>query len=180
MFDLKRAVGNRAKRSFFLTATSVDKRQRLTLIGTIFCFPSSEACLQGWVQFQSDCYLLIEDDTKDWYKAEIDCLSRNSDLVYILTAEEEQFIDSQLINKTTIYEAFVGLKESNDRDVRFSLWSNGDNIDYTNWQVNTTAAHLEGTACVAKNRSGFGQWTIVDCFEKKPYICKRRGMYACC
>ena len=135
----------------------------------------SPACLQGWIQFQTECYQL-KDTIKNWHNAESDCLNKNSDLVYILTVEEEQFIDSQLINKSTVNEVFIGLKENSDNGNFFQQWSSGDNIDYTNWQANTTAGSLNGTACVAKNKSESGQWAIVECLEMKPYICKRQGM----
>ena len=114
------------------------------------------------------------DDIKSWDLARIECLDKNSDLVYILTAEEDQFIESQLINKSTVSEVFIGLNESGDNSNRFPHWSSGDSVDFTNWQENTTAVVLNGTACVAKNKKG--QWAVVDCTENKPYICKRRGM----
>lgn len=135
---------------------------------------SSVACLLGWVKFQSDCYLFAKDNIRQWDSARIDCLDKNSDLVYILTAEEDQFIESQLTNKSTVSEVFIGLRESDDNVNRFPHWSNGDSVDFTNWQGKTPATVLKGTACVAKNKKG--QWAVVDCKENKPYICKRRGM----
>ena len=139
-------------------------------------FPYTQACLQGWTQFQTECYLLNENSFKNWYEAEIDCLNRNSDLVYILTIEEDHFLDSQLSNKASINDVFVGLKEGSGSGNRFPFWSNGDSTNYTNWQVNPTAVTLNGSACVAKSKSGLGQWAIVDCLQTKPYICKRRGI----
>ena len=137
---------------------------------------SSSACLQGWIQFQSDCYFLVQDNTKSWHNAAIDCLNRNSDLLYILSIEEDRFIDSKLINKSTVNEVFVGLFESGGNSNRFSLWSSGHSVNFTNWQKNTTDFNSNGTACVAKNKTSFGQWVVVNCSEMMPFICKRRGM----
>ncbi|XP_068727262.1 uncharacterized protein [Montipora capricornis] len=134
-----------------------------------------EACLQGWIQFNSDCYLLVNDPTKNWTEAEIDCLDRNSELVYILSSEEDQFIHSEIINKSTVYEAFIGLQENGALVNRFPFWSNGDNVGFTNWRENSTGAVSGGTACVVKKASGSGKWGAVNCALLKPYICKRRG-----
>ena len=136
---------------------------------------SSTACLQGWIQFQSDCYLLVQDNTKNWYNASIDCLDRNSDLLYVLTIEEDRFIDSKLINKSTVNEVFVGLKESGDSSNRFSLWSSGHSVSFTNWQGNKTDFNSNGTACVAKSKTSFGRWMVLNCSKMMPFICKRRG-----
>lgn len=139
------------------------------------CFMCSLDCLPGWIFFQKNCYLLQEESPQNWYNAEIDCLNRNADLLYILDVEEEAFIDSEMI-KSAISEVFIGLIEDENSFERFPNWSNGHYLDYTNWYDRPTQGISNGAACVAKNASVSGQWNIVNCLQSLPYICKRKGM----
>ena len=131
-------------------------------------------CLPGWILFQSSCYLLLEKNLKNWYNAEIDCVNRNADLLYIISAEEEEFIDSQLVNTSIVKVVFIGLIDSNSSE-RFPNWSSGDNLTYTNW-YNAPAVIDQEAACVVKDYMLNGRWTTVRCLQVLPYICKRKGM----
>lgn len=134
------------------------------------------ACLQGWIQFNSDCYLLVKEVNKNWTDAEVDCLDRNSELVYIVTSAEDQFIFSEILNKSIVYEAFIGLKISGHFLPGFTQWSNEANVGFTNWQGGSPGIALGYTSCVVKMRNGSGQWAVRDCGLPKPYICKRKGV----
>ena len=135
----------------------------------------SQDCLPGWILFQTNCYLLIDERPKNWYHAQIDCLNRNSDLLYILNTKEEEFIDSQIINKSAIRKVFIGLREDENSITRFVKWSSGNDLEYTNWYASPAEGVSSGTACVAKNTSVYGQWEIVDCLQTMSYICKKKG-----
>ena len=136
------------------------------------CF---QDCLPGWILFQTNCYLLVDERPEDWNNAEIDCLNRNAELLYILNTNEEEFIDSQIMNRSDIREAFIGLKEDENETERFINWSSGYPLEYTNWYDSPAEELSSGTACVAKNASVSGQWKIVDCLQSFPYICKKKG-----
>ena len=131
-------------------------------------------CLPGWILFESNCYLLFKDDFKSWYNAEIDCLNHNAHLLYILSAEEEEFIASQLIDPSTVTAVFIGLIENAKSSERFIGWSTGDNLTYTNWHKTPTVIY-DGAACVTKDYRLNGQWETVSCLKPLPYICKRKG-----
>ncbi|XP_078352793.1 uncharacterized protein LOC144637605 [Oculina patagonica] len=137
---------------------------------------TSPDCLPGWTYFQTNCYLILEENPLNWYNAEIDCLNRNADLLYILNVEEEAFIDSEMI-RSTINEVFIGLIEDENNLERFPNWSNGHYLDYTNWYENPTEGIPNGIACVAKSASVQGHWNVVNCLQSLPYICKRKGFY---
>ncbi|XP_078354170.1 uncharacterized protein LOC144638790 isoform X2 [Oculina patagonica] len=137
---------------------------------------TSPDCLPGWIFFQTNCYLILEENPLNWYNAEIDCLNRNADLLYILNVEEEAFIDSEMI-RSTINEVFIGLIEDENNLKRFPNWSNGHYLDYTNWYENPTEGIPNGIACVAKSASVQGHWNVVNCLQSLPYICKRKGFY---
>lgn len=132
-------------------------------------------CLPGWILYQTNCYLLVHERPQSWDNAEIDCLNRNAELLYLLTPEEEEFIDSQTMNRSAIRKAFIGLKEDENDIKRFVNWSSGNPLEYTNWHGSQIEEVSSGTACVAKNASVYGQWEIVDCLRSLPYICKKKG-----
>ncbi len=131
--------------------------------------------MPGWIHFQTNCYLILEENPLNWYNAEIDCLNSNADLLYILNFEEEAFIESEMI-KFTISEVFIGLIEDENNFERFPNWSNGHYLDYTNWYESPTDYIPNGIACVTKSASVQGHWNIVNCLQSLPYICKRKGM----
>lgn len=133
------------------------------------------ACLQEWIQFHNDCYLLVQEVTKNWTDAEVDCLDRNSELLNILTSAEDQFIFFEILNKSMVYEAFIGLTESGDVLRSFTQWSNEANVGFTNWQGGSPGIASGYTACAVKMGNGSGQWALRDCALPKPYICKRKG-----
>ncbi|KAL9951704.1 hypothetical protein ACROYT_G044426 [Oculina patagonica] len=137
---------------------------------------TSPDCLPGWIHFQTNCYLILEENPLNWFNAEIDCLNRNADLLYILNVEEEAFIDSEMI-KSTISEVFIGLKEDENNFERFPNWSNGHYLDYTNWNESPTEGIPNGIACVTKSASVQGHWNIVNCLQSLSYVCKRKGFY---
>ncbi|XP_078352789.1 uncharacterized protein LOC144637600 [Oculina patagonica] len=137
---------------------------------------TSPDCLPGWIFFQTNCYLILEENPLNWYNAEIDCLNRNADLLYILNVEEEAFIHSEMI-KSTISEVFIGLIEDENNFERFPNWSNGHYLDYTNWNESPTEGIPNGIACVTKSTSVQGHWNIINCLQSLPYICKRKGFY---
>lgn len=134
------------------------------------------ACLQGWIQFNSDCYLLVKEVTKNWTDAEVDCLDRNSELLNIMTSAEDQFIFFEMLNKSMVYEAFIGLRESGHFLASFTQWSNEANIGFTNWQGGSPGIASGYTSCAVKmGNDNSGQWALRDCALPKPYICKRKG-----
>ncbi|XP_067028196.1 uncharacterized protein [Acropora muricata] len=136
---------------------------------------TAEACLQGWIQFNSDCYLLVKEVTKNWTDAEVDCLDRNSELLNILTSAEDQFIFFEMLNKSMVYEAFIGLRESGDSLRSFIPRSNKAKVGFTNWQGGSPGIASGYTSCGVKMGNGSGQWALRDCALSKPYICKRKG-----
>ena len=136
------------------------------------CF---QDCLPGWILFQTNCYLLVDDRPQNWNNAETDCLNRHSDLIYILNTQEEEFIDSQIMNRSAIREVLIGLTEDENDMKRFVTWSSGDTLEYTNWYDSPAEGVSSGTACAAKNTSVHGQWQVVNCLQSLPYICKKKG-----
>ncbi|XP_047453844.1 C-type lectin domain family 7 member A-like isoform X2 [Mugil cephalus] len=57
-----------------------------------------KSCLDGWVLFQSKCYLFTKSEYhsgwKDWERSREDCSRRNADLVAIDSEEEQEFINN--------------------------------------------------------------------------------------
>ena len=92
-----------------------------------------------------------------------------------MNSKEEEFIDSQIMNRSDIREAFIGLKEDENEIERFVYWGSGNPLEYTNWYDNPAEEVSSGAACVAKNASVYGQWKTVDCLRSFPYICKKKG-----
>lgn len=81
-----------------------------------------------------------------------------------------------MINKSTVSEVFIGLREDVNNFERFSNWSSGHILYYTNWYESPTESASNGAACVAKNKEVHGKWNILSCLQSLPYICKKKGM----
>ena len=142
-------------------------------------------CLPGWTLFESHCYLLFKDDLKSWSDAEIDCLNHNANLLYILSAGEEEFLDSQMINSSSNIEViYIGLKENGSENERFSVWRSGHEVIYTNWEDGpendadniSISLSTDGDTCAIKDVGFNGKWRNGTCSKRLPYICKRKGM----
>uniref|UniRef100_A0A8C8DFF5 C-type lectin domain-containing protein n=1 Tax=Oryzias sinensis TaxID=183150 RepID=A0A8C8DFF5_9TELE len=64
----------------------------------LFCSSVCKPCLDGWVLFQSNCYLFTKDmyssKWKTWKKSQEFCKEKNADLVVIETLEEQARLPS--------------------------------------------------------------------------------------
>uniref|UniRef100_A0A3Q2Y8Z7 C-type lectin domain-containing protein n=1 Tax=Hippocampus comes TaxID=109280 RepID=A0A3Q2Y8Z7_HIPCM len=83
----------------------------------------SRACKEGWVAFQTSCYLLSS-TTATWSKAEQQCLSHAAHLVVVNGVEELVRFMSKISEIT--YKYWIGLVER----AHEGEWSWVDGTDY--------------------------------------------------
>ncbi|XP_061527126.1 asialoglycoprotein receptor-like 1 [Phycodurus eques] len=133
--------------------------------------PVRGACKEGWVSFQSSCYLLSP-TTATWSKAQQQCLSHRGHLVVVNGVEELDYISE--ISEIT-YKYWIGLVER----AHEGEWSWVDGTDYSTtpkfWD-----AHQPDNWAFRKNGEDCGQLHATDarndadCNVAYNYICEMR------
>ncbi|KAM3614420.1 uncharacterized protein V6R79_013864 [Siganus canaliculatus] len=93
-----------------------------------------KACLDGWLQFQSKCYLFTEhpfsSQWKTWEESQKKCREINADLVVIDSKEEQEFISNQTeAYDTNIKGYWIGLRRNSEKENW--TWVNGRNFTVT-------------------------------------------------
>ncbi|KAG8009846.1 hypothetical protein GBF38_013898 [Nibea albiflora] len=106
-------------------------------------------CMDGWLLFQSKCYLFHESVYsywKSWEDSRKECKRMNADLVVIESQEEQEFINNH--TKEGRYEDYgywIGLS-TNDVTNTW-MWVNGRNLTVTYWKaeeggIDASCAHI--------------------------------------
>ncbi|XP_041361199.1 C-type mannose receptor 2-like [Gigantopelta aegis] len=109
---------------------------------------------------RNKCYTVYYEETKSWTDALATC-SNNGSLVDIKT--EQDFI---FINKTVRGRKFwTGLSDLDNDGVW--TWTDGTNITYDNWSVDSP---VTGKRCVTLDATG--RYETINCDEKLTYICR--------
>jgi|GEM_PF-919342 YD repeat-containing protein len=116
----------------------------------------------------------IFDESKSWTEAEAYCESLGGHLVTITSAEEQNYIISELLSQGTMMTYFIGL--SRDTSSNDWNWVTGEEFDYTNWDIgepnNTDENYVHmysgmGTVGTWNNtyndEHGFGSYSVDYC-----------------
>ncbi|XP_068430349.1 uncharacterized protein [Clinocottus analis] len=138
--------------------------------------------LNGWRQFNSNCYKLKADVRKSWTGARADCVQEGGDLASILSAEEEQFVTGRL--DPSWIDLWIGLSTLKCNKISCQVeagnavysWSDALALGYTNWAADEPSGDTQAGLCSAimKDSSGeFGKWKSHVCRYERPYMCKR-------
>ncbi|XP_054630225.1 C-type lectin domain family 4 member E-like isoform X1 [Dunckerocampus dactyliophorus] len=136
--------------------------------------PIRGTCKEGWVSFQSSCYLLST-TTATWSKAEEQCRSHGGHLVVLNGVEELDFISE--ISEIT-YKYWIGLVERTHE----GEWSWVDGTDYNVtpkfWDVDQPdnwAFRRNGEDCGQLHATDVRvqrRWNDADCNLSYNYICE--------
>ncbi|XP_037113783.1 C-type lectin domain family 4 member E-like [Syngnathus acus] len=136
--------------------------------------PVRGACKEGWVSFQSSCYLLST-TTATWSRAEQQCLLRAAHLVVVNSVEELDYLSE--ISEMT-YKYWIGLVER----VHEGEWSWVDGTDYNKipkfWDVDQPdnwAFRKNGEDCGQIHATDVRvrrRWNDADCNISYNFICE--------
>ncbi|XP_075961105.1 C-type lectin lectoxin-Phi1-like [Anarhichas minor] len=138
---------------------------------------SSGACRDGWVSFQTSCYVLST-TTVTWSKAEEQCQKHRGHLVVVNDVVELDYISGVVDIK---YSYWIGLVEreheghwswvdGTDFNSTPTFWDNGqpDNWDYRETGEDCGQIH-------ASERRKRKMWNDADCNLPYRYICETRA-----
>ncbi|XP_055010163.1 macrophage mannose receptor 1 [Boleophthalmus pectinirostris] len=136
----------------------------------------------GWFSYGSYCYKLKADTRKSWAEARHDCLEDGSDLVSIMSSEEEQYIVGKLDSSYT--DLWIGLSTLKCNKISCQVeagntqfaWSDAQALSFQNWGENEPSPDPQVGSCAAiiKDPSEqYGKWRSHLCRYERPYMCKR-------
>uniref|UniRef100_A0A8C8CX03 C-type lectin domain-containing protein n=1 Tax=Oncorhynchus tshawytscha TaxID=74940 RepID=A0A8C8CX03_ONCTS len=120
------------------------------------------SCQDGWILFQSSCYLIVQYDPpwKTWTESQQYCKQENADLPAIGSRAEQEFIHSHTKEYYDKYHGYwIGLTDKAE-DGKW-LWVNGSHQNLTDGQT--------GGDCVLTipNNAPLANWNAVRCDMQK-------------
>ncbi|XP_072249495.1 asialoglycoprotein receptor 2-like [Leuresthes tenuis] len=133
-------------------------------------------CLDGWLLFQSSCYLFTDDESswrwKNWETSRDRCKEKNADLVVIGSQEEQEFISNHTKNYDAKNGYWIGLSK-NTNDVW--MWVDGSDVTEMYWVKESDPSRL---SCAISNPSErpLANWDKVSCSMKNQWICETRAL----
>ncbi|MEQ2249879.1 hypothetical protein ILYODFUR_034157, partial [Ilyodon furcidens] len=132
----------------------------------------TEPCLQGWLHFQSSCYMISSQnyaDPKTWNEAREDCRLRDADLVIVRSPEEQDLIYKTSFTGEGTSSYWIGLRmEGGDWK-----WVNQNALTHSYW-LQPPAEELN---CVTSVKEANG-WKSVSCDDKNGWICQQKALSA--
>ncbi|RVE63227.1 hypothetical protein OJAV_G00165340 [Oryzias javanicus] len=135
-------------------------------------------CLDGWVLFQSNCYLFTKDEFysqwKTWKKSQEFCRDMKADLVVIETLEEQEFIN----NHTSRYDSskhgyWIGLSKTDSSGTW--VWVNGGNFTVMFWATEEPG-YSQACALSKPQADPVASWDKVSCTMRNRWICETRAL----
>ncbi|KAM4598945.1 uncharacterized protein V3H82_016508 [Fundulus diaphanus] len=130
----------------------------------------TEPCPQGWLHFQSSCYMISGwnySDEKTWDEARDDCRFRGADLVVVGSPEEQDFIYKSSLTGAGTSGYWIGLR------VKGSGWKWVNESDLKNSYWLQLPAEKVNCATSVKEANG---WKSVSCDEKNGWICQQMAV----
>ncbi|XP_028288347.1 macrophage mannose receptor 1 [Parambassis ranga] len=137
-------------------------------------------CAPEWVHFQGKCYkFMTERNRMFWQHARTYCVNQGGNLVSILSAKEQAFLTTQMLQYNEDF--WIGMNDIN-WETRF-VWTDGKGVSYTHWIKGHPAAApqdhylmMEVFDCVimlGSVKRQKGHWKVEDCNLELGFICKR-------
>ncbi|XP_059495933.1 asialoglycoprotein receptor 1-like [Stegostoma tigrinum] len=123
---------------------------------------SKQLCAPGWKYFNSKCYYFSK-SLKNWHEANSSCISNQSHLIVIDTAEEQNFIITNIMQQ----QHWIGL---NDLSVK-GQWKWIDETDSKTSQTFWANEHLNNGHCVQMRSDG--RWENAPCTSNRRWICEQ-------
>ncbi|KAL7392888.1 hypothetical protein ABVT39_003320 [Epinephelus coioides] len=134
-----------------------------------------QPCLDGWVLFQSNCYLFSTSDYssywKNWQGSQDQCRQTNADLVVIESQGEQEFIN----NHTKYYHDdnhgyWIGLHKMDTW-----MWVDGTNFTVMYWKTQQ-AGKWASCALTLPQTDPLANWVKMSCNMYNRFICETRAL----
>ncbi|KAK6753187.1 hypothetical protein RB195_012655 [Necator americanus] len=134
----------------------------------------SDPCGDEWtfVTRLHSCYLAPHQPLP-WHEAEHHCLTEGGHLVSVNSAEESQFVRALANQHNPQFLTWIGLNRRANLNYTHQpwLWSNGDPVDFTNFQIGEPS---EWGDCVALSSSMEASgWITIDCEYSQFFLCEK-------
>ncbi|KAI9532145.1 hypothetical protein NQZ68_034350 [Dissostichus eleginoides] len=132
-------------------------------------------CLDGWVLFQSNCYLFASGEYyynwKAWQDSRSQCQHMGADLVVIESLEEQEFINNHTehYHKDENHGYWIGLSKTGTW-----TWVDGRNLTVTFWKQQDGC---KGTCVLNQQKADPpANWCRKSCSMKNRWICETRAL----
>ncbi|XP_068425879.1 asialoglycoprotein receptor 2-like [Clinocottus analis] len=132
-------------------------------------------CLDGWVLFQSNCYMFSTSDYyydwRSWETSRDQCKQMKADLVVIESQEEQEFIN----NHTKYYNDeshgyWIGLTKMDTW-----TWVDGSNYPVTYWKTQE-AGYSVSCGLIQPRADPLANWHKASCGMRNRWICETRAL----
>ncbi|CAH1792457.1 unnamed protein product [Owenia fusiformis] len=127
-------------------------------------------CPNGWLEYGTYCYEFNTPNTeerKTWTEARDNCGQKNSDLVSILSQDEQTFVFANIPGTHNGGGFWIGL-ETIGLD---QTWKDGSTSSYINWADDEPNDDDDSQDCV-EMLYDTGTWNDLVCSWKRNWICK--------
>ncbi|XP_025065881.1 macrophage mannose receptor 1-like isoform X2 [Alligator sinensis] len=138
-------------------------------------------CLEDWLLFKNKCYTFFGsryEDRVNWFVAQKTCMNFGGNLASIPNEQVQAFLTYNL--KDASSDSWIGL--SNRNKGRISLWKDGSDVSYTNWDAEDRMHSAFGfqypKSCVVIKTSPLektGKWMIEGCSQRRGFICQKKS-----
>ncbi|XP_041961974.1 asialoglycoprotein receptor 2 isoform X4 [Alosa sapidissima] len=128
----------------------------------------SANCKEGWVYYQSSCYLFVH-KWNSWEDSKTDCEKERAHLVTIDTVEEQAFINNHTEYYYQGYGYWIGLRKIQDK----WQWVDGRDLTGGHW------IRTEGSGCVLSMPSTLDHlksWRSDFCSGHNRWICEKQAV----
>ncbi|XP_038566654.1 C-type lectin domain family 4 member M-like isoform X2 [Micropterus salmoides] len=135
-------------------------------------------CLDGWVLFQSNCYLFSKSnyypESMGWQGSRDQCKQKMADLVVIESQEEQEFINNHTKDyKDEMHGYWIGLSYRNTMDTW--MWVDGSNFTLMYW-VTQQPGNQGYCALTLPRADPLANWHKVNCNLRNRWICETRAL----
>ena len=118
-----------------------------------------------WLQFNGSCFKAFTERV-NWFKAQQNCLSLNSNLTSIHSAEENDFVRNKVASSSG--KVLIGLNNLKKKGVY--EWVDGSDVSFTNWARNEPNRFRGAENCTEVRVDG--EWNDVNCSNYyRNYVC---------
>ncbi|XP_070692065.1 C-type lectin domain family 4 member M-like [Pempheris klunzingeri] len=135
-------------------------------------------CLDGWVLFQSNCYLFLNfnyyNDWRIWQQSRDRCREMHADLVVIESQEEQEFINNHTTDYSDVKHGYwIGLRVEDVTD-RW-MWVDGSNVTVMYWTTQR-GGHKASCALTLPHAEPLANWQKTSCEMRNRWICETRAL----
>ncbi|XP_074508866.1 low affinity immunoglobulin epsilon Fc receptor-like [Sebastes fasciatus] len=132
-------------------------------------------CLDGWVLFQSNCYLFWTSDYysywRTWQGSRAQCRDMKADLVVIESQEEQEFINNHTKDYSDDNHGYwIGLSKTDTW-----TWVDGSNVTLTYWKTQQPG-YRRSCALSQPRADPLANWHKASCDMKNRWICETRAL----